>query len=189
MGRRPKIKIKPAINEQPELETEKEQNQESETNSDSNVGESISGTDSNDQFENDLAEIDKIIAEEKTEKRGRKTKEEKQKAALIIPGSLFVRVHNYVGTSAISLLDSYITKQNPVPSELLSMDEKLIMELAPLAELAMKQMKIEENPIAAFYVSFGSIMVSNYMSVKTLIKQAMKENPKFDINELIKNKK
>ncbi len=194
MGRQRKIKIEPIKseieNETVKLETETNKEPEANKTDNTNVdGLEGSNTEIEKSYETDLREIDKIIQSEKSdkeEKRGRKSKEEKARAAFIIPGSLFVRVHNYVGAGAIGLLDSYISKDNPVPRELVSMDEKMIQELAPLAELAMKQMKIEENPIAAFYVSFAAIMASNYMSVKTLIKQATKENPNFDITQLIK---
>lgn len=203
MRRKRKIKIETSTTTEQEVlkdepvKLEAETNAEPETNTSNvtNVGESESEGNNNDtssatdSYKTDLADIDAIIKgqkENKEEKRGRKSKDEKARQAILIPGTLFVRVHNYVASGAIGLLESYISKDNPVPRELVSMDEKMIQELAPLAELAMKEMKIEENPIAAFYISFGSIMVSNYMSVKSLIKQAVKQNPEFDAAQLLK---
>jgi hypothetical protein len=194
MGRR-KITIPLEENENLEVQTTKKETASEADNTES-IESSVSGID---QYTKDIDELDNIIkgskkentTETETKKRGRKSNEEKQKAALIIPGSLFVRVHNYVGAGALSLLDSYISKKNPIPAEMLTLEEKIIQELAPLAELAMKEMKVEENPVGAFYLSFGALMVSQFMNLKAMIKTAQKDNPDFDFSKLVeeKNKK
>lgn len=195
MGRHKKIKVPPA-----DLDITLPEVNEENNNSDSESIQSENGNSSDnngnnnssdsDLYKSDLAEIDTIIEnagkDKGVEKRGRKSKEEKAKIALTIPGSLFVRMHVMVVANGLSALDVLIAKKNAIPAEMLSMEEKVIMELAPVAELAMKQMKLEENPIAAFYIMFGAGMLSNYMSIKALIKQAKKENPEFNINDLKK---
>lgn len=196
MARRKKIKSEETVNEIDNAITENTNTEMPDMSNDepANVGESdAENTDTNTNVETvpdftaDLSEIDKIISESKNEngeKRGRKSKEEKQKVALKLPGSLFVRVHNSVASNAIGLLESFVAKKNAIDSSLISLDEKTIQELAPYAELAMKEMKIEENPIAAFYIMFGSAILANYANVKAMIRNAMKENPNFDISKI-----
>lgn len=163
----------------------------------SNSSTSESEDNEKEKYEKDLADLDNIIktnqqknavSEQKEEKRGRKSNAEKARIAITVPGSLFVRVHTWAGASALSMLDSYISKKNYVPSDLLGLDEQTIQELATVAELAMKEMKVEENPVAAFYIMWGTSMLSQYMNMKAMIRTLAKENPDMDITQMIEQK-
>jgi hypothetical protein len=194
MGRRRKIKVESNYNNENSNELEVGTNPTPETSeiSDSNVSEASNDSETFDKsVETDLQEIDAIISQSKKpeEKRGRKSKEEKARVNIKIPGTLFVRMHNMVGANALGLIDTYIAKGDAIPTELLSMDEKMIQELAPVAELAMQEMKIEENPIAGFYIMFAAAMISQYSSLKVLIKQAKRENPEFKVQDILNVKK
>lgn len=191
MGRKKKI----IIEENEILAAETESNQNTTEGESGNVSESNNTIDTSVElqpgdpasYEDDLKEIDSIIANAQPEKkRGRKSKEETVKAQIKIPGSLFVRMHNMVASHGLSAVDTLISKRNSIPAEMLSLDEKTMMELVPVAEMAMQQMKIEENPIAAFYIMFFAGITANYVSIKALIKKATKEDANFDINAISK---
>ncbi len=138
------------------------------------------------KYQTDLADIDKIVQQnaeksenEITEKRGRKSKEEKAKVPFRISGYLFSYVNNNVAANLMAWFDGTI------PAELLKLDEKALQETAPIAEMAVKEMGLEENPIAAFYILLGSNMAANLLQFKAFIKKLKKQNPKLDVEKAI----
>ena len=196
MGRRKKIKV--TTNEEtPEVITETKSAEESTDfgnfDNDAPVIDPPAGNESESEEQNetveekdysqDLADIDKLIAENTTEsKRGRKSKEEKARAQIKIPGRLFTMVNDKVLTSGIAALDAWMTKDgNSIPAHWLALTKDQLDEMAPVGDLAVKALNLEEEPVTAFYVMLGGMYLSNFLQLKAMISQAKKQNPNFSI--------
>lgn len=116
-----------------------------------------------------LKEFSEPVLDEKRKKRGRKPKEaEPVKTQFIIPGKLFVTVCDNTLVGTVGLLDSLISDK-PIDTNLIRLQPDQIDQLAPLAEEAIKAMKLENDPISVYFGSLAAIYISNYLTLKTYI--------------------
>ena len=196
MGRRKTITIKNdetklQEGEQPEINTETET--PTKTTSTFEFGTSDNSTETkNEDIETTLKELDELVdnhakkdVSDEPTKRGRKTKEEKAKTNLKVSGYLFAYANDRLASNLISLVDMYASKGGDfIPAKILQADEKALQELAPLGEMAAKEMGLEENPIVAFYVLLASNQISNLLQFKSALAQHKKENPEFKLSDL-----
>lgn len=211
MGR--KKKIKP--NETEQLQTNSETKgtfEENQNESNSNVtGFEPSSENNNSETEKKIDDILSSFnseAEPKTEPtvspsaedfkprtRGRKPKEiDPPKPVLKVPGKLFLKVHSKVAIAAVGILDKYIDKNNPIPQEYLanvglSDDELNDPDMIAIAEMAIKEMKLEDNPITVFYVSFGSMILTNFMTLKQFLRNESLKRKEALAQEIAQGKK
>lgn len=118
------------------------------------------------EFEKPLDESEPVIITDEKGKRGRKKKVFENQPVLV-SGELIVIVLNNISSGGLSLLDSYISK-NPLPIEAVSLNEKQVTQLAPLAEKAFETLQIEKDPMRAFLYTFGAMVTSNYIMMKSL---------------------
>lgn len=120
--------------------------------------------------ENELPEI---------KKRRRRTKLEMQQGGgvaqpageqgFVIPGSLFVTVNDMVFSSAFGFIDSLASKR-PIDPAILRLSEQQIKDLTPIADAAIKQMKLSSDPVTVFYGSLAAIYLTNYLTIKQIQK-------------------
>lgn len=211
MGRKKKIKPNEIEQSQADAQTKGTfESSESESNSDA-TGFEPSSENNNSETEK---KIDEILgsfageAEPKTEPtvspsaedfkprtRGRKPKEtELPKPVLKVPGKLFLKVHSKVAIAAVGMLDKYIDKNNPIPQEYLanvglSDDELNDPDMIAMAEMAIKEMKLEDNPITVFYVSFGSMILTNFMTLKQFLRNESLKRKEALAQEIAEGKK
>jgi hypothetical protein len=121
----------------------------------------------------------------RTRKPRTKKGEPAEQVKMVIPAKLFLKVHNRVLIGAVQFADKF--SKNPIPYEYLqhaglSEEDLKDEDLLLAAQECIKAMKIESNPIAAFYLSFGMMAATNYMGLKAYLKQKQHdENPNANI--------
>lgn len=133
----------------------------------------------NEEFDVDkiLKEYGADVAPEKKTRRPRKPKDaapETARVQMIIPGKLFVTVCDNTATSIVGALDSWLSK-TPLDMELLKLRPEQVDQLAPLAEEAIKAMKLENDPITVYFSSLAAIYISNYMTLRAMFNKMQKE--------------
>jgi len=124
-----------------------------------------------------MSEFGAEVPEEKRKRKPRKPKEAAPEAArvqLIIPGRLFVTVCDNALVGGIGALDAWISKK-PIDTDLLKLSEQQINDLAPLAEEAVKAMKLENDPITVYFGSLAAIYISNYLQLRAHMNKMEKE--------------
>lgn len=112
-------------------------------------------------------------------RKPRAKKGEPEQTKLKIPAKLFIKVHNKALVGVVQFADRFSKK--PIPMEYidhvgLSKDDMNDEDFILAAEECIKAMKIESNPIAAFYISFGMMAVTNYMTLKAFLREKGKES-------------
>lgn len=129
-------------------------------------------------LESIMKEYGAPVPDEK-KKRGRKPRASKEpepaRVQMIIPGRLFVTVCDNAAISAIGALDSWISKK-PINTDLLKLTDQQIADLSPLAEEAIKAMKLENDPISVYFGSLAAIYISNYLQLRAMMNKMNKEN-------------
>jgi hypothetical protein len=124
--------------------------------------------------------VDEIMQQfsDNKQKRGRK-KKETQPPPPMIPGALLVEVTDSVGVSIASLLDGFLSKK-PIDAQLLSLREEQKEKLIPLADACVVELQkmIQLNPIGAFFGTFATMQLSNYLLLRMMFSRADKEQAK-----------
>lgn len=130
-------------------------------------------------------DLDKIMAEfgesvpvdkQRRTRKPRKPKEpEVARVQMIIPGRLFVTVCDNAMVSAVGAVDAWLSK-NPINTDLLKLSEQQITDLSPLAEEAIKAMKLENDPVTVYFGSLAAIYISNYLALKSFILKQQKDD-------------
>lgn len=111
-------------------------------------------------------------------KRGRRSKRASEPEpepaikAPLIPGTLAVEILDTVTTSASAAADAWLTKKGKrsLPPEAFAMSKEQKTTLAPLAEKALEEMKLSDNPVEVFFGTWGLLALSNFMLAKQLQK-------------------
>lgn len=117
------------------------------------------------------APAEESMSPKKRTRKQRKPKEpEQEQHAFVIPGDLFVTVCDNVMTGGIGLIDSLIAPKDPVDTNHLRLTEKQTAQLGPIAEAALKEMKLSDKPIEVFFGSLGAIYLSNYFTLRNHMK-------------------
>ncbi len=148
-------------------------NRNAENDAESTFAESQAKTES--PATTDEIDVDALLNEYvPKKKRGRKPKEE-EKSPLLIPGELLIHVTDNIAVGLIGYADTLFTK-NPIDVQLLALREEQKQKLVPAANEAIRAMNLQGNPIAVFFAMMGSMYISNYMIIRTLMKQSEKQS-------------
>lgn len=113
------------------------------------------------EFSSDAPTVDKP----ETEPRGRKKREDKSK--VVIPGRLFLGVCDRLSASGIGMLDAMLSN-DPIDPRILMLDQQGKDDLLPLAQEALKELKLEENPVQAFFLSLFIGQLTMYGTIKAM---------------------
>lgn len=119
---------------------------------------------------NTVPDETKLSKVKKTRKRRTSVPEEPQKLSFEIPGSLFTNVCDSVLTGGIGVIDSLVAPDNPVDVNKIKLTEKQIEQLSPVAEAAVREMKLSDKPIEVFFGSLAAIYMSNYFALRNHMK-------------------
>jgi hypothetical protein len=149
-----------------------------------NVDAAPAGETGNETQENYEEEIKKILSpykeiggtpKEEKGKRGRKPKSATTAAAppptaFKIPGKVWLTLHSRGGVTLAQLLDS-VTGKGDFPAEMMALPKEVLEDpdMIYLAEECVKAMKMEENPITAFYGSMLGIWIGNYFTIRAMM--------------------
>ncbi|MCK9479767.1 MAG: hypothetical protein M0R40_09780 [Firmicutes bacterium] len=110
-------------------------------------------------------------------KRGRKRKEpEPQAAPMIVPPKLFVYITSESMANAFQFVDGYISKK-PIHANTLSLDKDERAELEPLAAECLKAMKLEKDPITAYFGSLFLLQFTRFLIIKNTFKDGNNDRP------------
>lgn len=161
-----------------ESESAKEENQWMNAPTGKTVMTSADGTNS------EKFDLDKIMSEfgesvpadkQRRTRKPRKPKEpEVARVQMIIPGRLFVTVCDNAMVSAVGAVDAWLSK-NPINTDLLKLSDQQITDLSPLAEEAIKAMKLENDPVTVYFGSLAAIYISNYLALKSFMLKQQKD--------------
>lgn len=136
------------------------------------------------QFESEPTLVETEEAEPEPGKRKRRSKKEMQAEQetqpLVIPPELVTKVLDGVSNAGIGLLDKYLA---PVPLPQKALDAMLLSDeqvklLNPGAKAFIDYLKVNDHPVAAYLGSLIAMQITNYITVRKIFADTIKEAKK-----------
>jgi hypothetical protein len=95
----------------------------------------------------------------------------------IITGALFLTIINLLIPMAFAMINNLLVKdkRKVIDYEHLQIDDKQLKQLEGLADKALKQIKIEANPVGVFLFALVGMYGMQFMTVKMLTDQSVKK--------------
>lgn len=122
-------------------------------------------------LDDDFSEPLEVAGEKK--KRGRKSKTAPVEStpSMVVPPKLFILISDRLSAAGTALVHNLVSKEKIDGDLLIIKDQETIEELVPLAEAALKEMRLQDHPIAVFFGSLVAAQLTKLIMLKAMMKK------------------